>query len=153
MYQISWKHEFTHAKTNHFSPHQLGGVHQSRGTRVCRQQTSIIAPSSIIKVFFLHIFKSNFCDKQRTDCRTTSPTFMILEIKSQYIILTSSTSKYLNRIQFDIPSESLQSDKAYKPVNVIFAVGGKIIIDDQGHLLHINSSGKQIGRDKYTAGA
>lgn len=34
-------------------------------------------------------------------------------------------------------------------MNVIFAVGGQIIVDNAGHLLHINASGQQVGGDEH----
>lgn len=36
---------------------------------------------------------------------------------------------------------SAETPPSANPVNVVFTVGRKVVIDDQGHLLYINSSG------------
>jgi len=38
-------------------------------------------------------------------------------------------------------------------VNVVFAVVGQVVVDDERHLLHVNAAGQQIGGDENTRGA
>ena len=38
-------------------------------------------------------------------------------------------------------------------MDVVFAVVGQVIVDDKGHLLHVDATRKQISGDKDTAGA
>ena len=37
-------------------------------------------------------------------------------------------------------------------MQVVLWLGGKIIVDDQGHLLNINTTSKQVGGDEHTRG-
>ena len=37
-------------------------------------------------------------------------------------------------------------------VNVVLPVGGEIVVDDQGNLLHVDTTGEQIGGDQNTGG-
>ena len=39
------------------------------------------------------------------------------------------------------------------PVDVVFPVSGKIIIDDQRHLLDIDTTSQQVSGDEYSARA
>ena len=41
----------------------------------------------------------------------------------------------------------------YIPVNVVFSVGGQVIVDDKGHLLDINTTSQQVSGDKNTRGS
>jgi len=41
----------------------------------------------------------------------------------------------------------------HTPVNVVLAVGWKVIVDDKRHLLYINTTSEQICGDEYTTGA
>lgn len=41
----------------------------------------------------------------------------------------------------------------YAPMNVVFSVGGQIIVDDKRHLLDINAPGKQVGGDQHSTGS
>lgn len=36
------------------------------------------------------------------------------------------------------------------PVNIVFAIGRQIVVDDAGNLLHVNTTSKQISSDEYT---
>ena len=38
-------------------------------------------------------------------------------------------------------------------MNVIFSVGGQVIVDDKGHLLDINTTSQQVSGDKNTRGS
>ena len=38
------------------------------------------------------------------------------------------------------------------PVDVVLPVAGEVIVDDQGHLLDVNTTGQQVGGDQHTAG-
>lgn len=40
--------------------------------------------------------------------------------------------------------------QAASPVDVVFPVGWQVIVDDQGHLLHVNTTRQQIGGDQHT---
>lgn len=39
------------------------------------------------------------------------------------------------------------------PVDIVFPVGGQVIVDDEGHLLNVNATRQQIRGDEYTTGA
>eukprot|EP00953_Heterococcus_sp_UTEX-ZZ885_P025491 13864-Heterococcus_DN1.PRE.3 len=39
---------------------------------------------------------------------------------------------------------------AANPVDVVLSVGGQVVVDDQGHLLHIDAAGQQICCDEHT---
>jgi hypothetical protein len=38
-------------------------------------------------------------------------------------------------------------------VNVVFAVAGQVVVNNQRHLLNVDTAGKQIGGDEHTGGA
>jgi hypothetical protein len=37
-------------------------------------------------------------------------------------------------------------------VDVVLAVGGEVVVDDERHLLHVNATGKEVSGDKHAAG-
>ena len=38
-------------------------------------------------------------------------------------------------------------------MDVVFPVAGEVIVDDQRHLLDVNTTGQQVGSDQHTARA
>lgn len=48
-----------------------------------------------------------------------------------------------------LPTESAGSTN---PMDVVLPVTGKVIIDDKGDLLHINTTSQKISGDEHTAG-
>ena len=38
-------------------------------------------------------------------------------------------------------------------MDVVFSVAGEVIVDDQRHLLDVDTTGQQVGSDQYTARA
>ena len=37
-------------------------------------------------------------------------------------------------------------------MDVVLTVRGQVVVDHQRHLLHVDTTGQQIGRDEYTGG-
>ena len=38
-------------------------------------------------------------------------------------------------------------------MDVVLAVGGQVVVDDERHLLHVDASGQQIRGDQHAGGA
>ena len=38
-------------------------------------------------------------------------------------------------------------------VDVVLSVGGQVVVDDQTHLLHVDTTGQEVGGDQHTGGA
>ena len=38
-------------------------------------------------------------------------------------------------------------------MNVVLTVGGEIVVNDEGNLLHVNAAGEEVGGDEHTGGA
>merc|ERR1719473_1246971 len=55
--------------------------------------------------------------------------------------------------QVDGNSLSAETTRTADAVNVVFAVSGHVVVDDQGNLLHVNTTGEKIGSDEDTAGS
>merc|ERR1719398_52495 len=53
----------------------------------------------------------------------------------------------------DCHSLTTKSTSATDSVDVVLSVGGEIVVDDQRHLLHIDSSGQEIGCDQDSRGS
>ena len=53
----------------------------------------------------------------------------------------------------DCHSLTTKSTTATDSVDVVLSVGGEVIVDDQGDLLDIDSSGQEVGGDQNSGGA
>merc|ERR1712002_382612 len=53
----------------------------------------------------------------------------------------------------DSNSLSTKSSSSTDPVNVVFSVGRKVVVDNQGNLLHVNSSGQEVSGDQNSGGS
>ena len=62
-------------------------------------------------------------------------------------------SLVLVRDKVDCHSLTTKSTTATDSVDVVLSVGGEIVVDDQRHLLHIDSSGQEIGGDQDSRGS
>ena len=52
----------------------------------------------------------------------------------------------------DLKKKKIISWFVFLPVDVVFPIHGKIIVDDQGNLLDINTTSQQVSGDQHTAG-
>lgn len=50
--------------------------------------------------------------------------------------------------EVDAHALSSESSGPTDAVDVVFSVGGEVIVDDKGHLLHVNASRQEIRRDE-----
>lgn len=55
--------------------------------------------------------------------------------------------------EVDSNSLATETTRSTDTVNVVFAVGGKVIVNDKGHLLHVDTTSEQIGGDQDTGGS
>ena len=62
-------------------------------------------------------------------------------------------SLVLVRDKVDCHSLTTKSTTATDSVDVVLSVGGEVIVDDQGDLLDIDSSGQKVGGDQDSGGA
>ena len=75
------------------------------------------------------------------------------EIVLNEICLTLNVPQHSDIFSCDeIDSNTLpaKSTTTTNTVNIIFAVGGKIVIDDQRYLLDVNPARKKVSGDQYT---
>ena len=51
------------------------------------------------------------------------------------------------------PTFTTESSGATDAMDVVLAVGGQVVVDDERHLLHVDASGQQIRGDQHAGGA
>ncbi|KAK5624747.1 hypothetical protein RRF57_000463 [Xylaria bambusicola] len=59
----------------------------------------------------------------------------------------------LGRDEVDGNTLSAETATTTNAVDVVFTVSRQVIVDDEGHLLHVDTTGKQISGNKYTRGS
>ncbi len=59
------------------------------------------------------------------------------------------------RLDDEVDGHALAAETtgAADAVDVVLSVGGEVVVDDQRHLLHVDTTGQQVGGDQHAGGA
>lgn len=90
-------------------------------------------------------------ERQHAQCELTSNIhWHLLDLSAIELLNFTHHAHIILSDEVDCNTLSSESATTTDAVDVVLAVSRKIIVDDQGHLLHIDATGEEIGGDQNT---